>query len=37
VDIFDKITASMGPLGQYQKEAHGYFMFPKLEGKLSQG
>jgi glycine C-acetyltransferase len=34
VDIFDKITASMGPLGQYQKEAHGYFMFPKLEGEI---
>jgi glycine C-acetyltransferase len=24
----------MGPLGQYQKEAHGYFMFPKLEGEI---
>jgi glycine C-acetyltransferase len=34
VDIFDKIKASMGPLGQYQKEAHGYFMFPKLEGEI---
>ncbi len=34
VDIFDKIKASMGPLGQYQKEAHGYFTFPKLEGEI---
>jgi glycine C-acetyltransferase len=34
VDIFDKIKASMGPLGQYKKEAHGYFMFPKLEGEI---
>jgi glycine C-acetyltransferase len=34
VDIFEKIKASMGPLGQYQKEAHGYFMFPKLEGEI---
>lgn len=34
MDIFDKIKASMGPLGQYQKEAHGYFMFPKLEGEI---
>jgi glycine C-acetyltransferase len=34
VDIFDKIKASMGPLGQYRKEAHGYFTFPKLEGEI---
>ena len=34
MDIFDKIKASMGPLGQYKKEAHGYFMFPKLEGEI---
>lgn len=24
----------MGPLGQYGKEAHGYFIFPKLEGEI---
>jgi glycine C-acetyltransferase len=34
VDIFDKISKSRGPLGQYQKAAHGYFMFPKLEGEI---
>jgi len=34
VDIFEKIHKSMGPLGQYQKVAHGYFMFPKLEGEI---
>ena len=34
MDIFDKIKDSMGPLGKYQKEAHGYFMFPKLEGEI---
>lgn len=34
VDIFDKIKQDMGPLGQYQKIAHGYFMFPKLEGEI---
>jgi glycine C-acetyltransferase len=34
VDIFEKIKASMGPLGQYRKEAHGYFTFPKLEGEI---
>lgn len=34
MDIFDKIQQDMGPLGQYQKIAHGYFMFPKLEGEI---
>ncbi len=33
MDIFDKIK-NRGPLGQYQKQAQGYFMFPKLEGEL---
>ncbi|MDR2928046.1 MAG: pyridoxal phosphate-dependent aminotransferase family protein [Cytophagaceae bacterium] len=35
MDIFDKINANMGPLGQYGKEAQGYFMFPKLEGPIN--
>ncbi|HOT15594.1 MAG TPA: pyridoxal phosphate-dependent aminotransferase family protein [Bacteroidales bacterium] len=34
VDIFDKIEKNRGPLGQYQKEAEGYFMFPKLVGEI---
>lgn len=34
MDIFDKIKKNRGPLGQYQKDAHGYFMFPKLEGDI---
>jgi glycine C-acetyltransferase len=34
VDIFDKIKGNKGPLGQYQKDAQGYFMFPKLEGEI---
>ncbi len=34
MDIFDKISKNRGPLGQYQKVAHGYFMFPKLEGQI---
>jgi glycine C-acetyltransferase len=34
VDIFDKIKQNMGPIGQYMKEAHGYFTFPKLEGDI---
>lgn len=34
VDIFDKIRKDRGPLGQYQKVGHGYFLFPKLEGEI---
>lgn len=34
VDIFEKIKTDKGNLGQYQKEAHGYFSFPKLEGEI---
>lgn len=34
MDIFDKINKNRGPLGQYQKIGHGYFMFPKLEGEI---
>jgi glycine C-acetyltransferase len=34
MDIFEKIQAGEGPLGQYRKDAHGYFMFPKLEGEI---
>ncbi len=34
MDIFNKIRANQGDLGQYSKQAHGYFMFPKLEGEI---
>ncbi|MEZ7873437.1 MAG: aminotransferase class I/II-fold pyridoxal phosphate-dependent enzyme [Bacteroidales bacterium] len=35
MDIFDRIKNDEGgPLGQYRKKAHGYFMFPKLEGQI---
>ena len=34
MDIFEKRINNRGPLGQYQKYAHGYFTFPKLEGEL---
>ena len=34
VDLFDKINANPGPLGQHAKKSHGYFTFPKLEGEI---
>lgn len=34
MDVFAKVKRNMGPLGQYAKEAHGYFVFPKLEGEI---
>lgn len=34
MDIFDKIKKGMGPIGQWQNQAHGYFAFPKLEGEI---
>lgn len=34
MDIFNKILKNQGPLGQYRKQAHGYFTFPKLEGEI---
>ena len=33
MDIFNKFN-NLGPLGKYNREAFGYFMFPKLEGVL---
>ena len=33
-DLFDKFK-NMGSLGRYQEQAHGYYIFPKLEGELS--
>ncbi|MFW5687324.1 MAG: aminotransferase class I/II-fold pyridoxal phosphate-dependent enzyme [Bacteroidota bacterium] len=35
MDVFDKISRNMGPLGQYADRIHGYFAFPKLEGDVS--
>ncbi|MCD4832425.1 MAG: pyridoxal phosphate-dependent aminotransferase family protein, partial [Bacteroidales bacterium] len=34
MDLFNKIKENMGSLGQYMKQAHGYFAFPKLEGEI---
>jgi glycine C-acetyltransferase len=35
VDIFQKLRANQGDIGQHMKKAHGYFAFPKLEGEIS--
>ncbi|MDR4987350.1 MAG: aminotransferase class I/II-fold pyridoxal phosphate-dependent enzyme [Bacteroidales bacterium] len=35
MDIFNKATNKLGPLGQYASQVHGYFTFPKLEGEIS--
>ena len=34
MDLFEKVISKPGPLGKYAEMAHGYFMFPKLEGAL---
>ncbi|MBV2245922.1 MAG: aminotransferase class I/II-fold pyridoxal phosphate-dependent enzyme [Lentimicrobium sp.] len=35
VDLFEKRIQNLGPLGEYASRADGYFMFPKLEGEIS--
>lgn len=35
MDIFDKCVVNMGPLGKYAHQAEGYYIFPKLEGEIS--
>lgn len=34
LDLFEKIRANRGPIGQHAKGVHGYFTFPKLEGDI---
>lgn len=34
LDLFDKISNNLGPIGQHHKWSHGYFSFPKLEGEI---
>ncbi|MCK0156664.1 aminotransferase class I/II-fold pyridoxal phosphate-dependent enzyme [Cellulophaga sp. F20128] len=34
-DLFDRILANKGPLGKWASQAEGYFVFPKLEGVIS--
>lgn len=33
-DLFDRIQKNKGPLGKWASQAEGYYVFPKLEGKL---
>ncbi len=35
MDLFDKITKNLGPIGQHYEWSHGYFSFPKLEGDIA--
>lgn len=35
MDLFEKIRNRVDPLGQYSKDGHGYYLFPKLEGPVS--
>ena len=33
-DIFEKLVKNYGPIGMHREKAHGYFVFPKLEGEI---
>lgn len=35
MDIFAKFRTNQGDIGQYMKQIHGYFAFPKLEGEIN--
>ena len=34
-DLFERIIKDKGPLGKWAEQAEGYYVFPKLEGKIS--
>ncbi|GAB1308999.1 aminotransferase class I/II-fold pyridoxal phosphate-dependent enzyme [Urechidicola sp. KH5] len=34
-DLFERIYEDKGPLGKWAEQAEGYFVFPKLEGEIS--
>ncbi len=34
-DLFERIIKDKGPLGNWAEQAEGYFVFPKLEGEIS--
>ena len=35
IDLFERIKEDKGPLGKWAKQAEGYYVFPKLEGPIS--
>jgi len=35
IDLFERIEADKGPLGKWAEQAEGYYVFPKLEGPIS--
>ena len=35
IDLFDRIKGDKGPLGKWAAKAEGYYVFPKLEGPIS--
>lgn len=35
MDISEKLRKDLGPLGKWSHQGHGYMMFPKLEGEIS--
>jgi len=34
-DLFERIIKDKGPLGKWAEQAEGYYVFPKLEGQIS--
>ena len=34
-DLFDRFIKDKGPLGKWAEQAEGYYVFPKLEGPIS--
>ena len=34
-DLFERIIKDKGPLGKWAEQAEGYYVFPKLEGNIS--
>lgn len=35
MDLFKKFRDDLGPIGRWKEQTEGYFVFPKLEGELS--
>lgn len=34
-DLFDRVNKDKGPIGNWAKKSEGYYVFPKLEGPIS--